>query len=40
VTLSTYTHLMPADDDVARGVFDAAVRDSADSSRTEGAANG
>ena len=34
VTLSTYAHLMPADDDVARGVLDDAFADSADFSRT------
>jgi integrase len=37
VTLSTYAHLMPTDDDVARGVLDEAF---ADSSRTEEAVSG
>jgi len=36
-TLSTYAHVMPADDDVARGVLDAAFTQTADSSRTEDA---
>jgi integrase len=40
VTLSTDAHLMPTDDDVARGVLDAAFAQAADSSRTEHAANG
>jgi integrase len=35
VTLSTYAHLMPADDDVARGVLDAAFTRSADSWRSQ-----
>ena len=35
VTLSTCAHLMPTDDDVARGVLDAAFTRSADFSRTE-----
>lgn len=39
VTLSTYAHLMPADEDVARGVLDAVFADSADFSRTEGIVN-
>jgi integrase len=37
VTLTTYAHLMPTDDDVARGVLDDAF---ADSSRTSAVANG
>ncbi len=36
VTLSTYAHLMPTDDKVARGVLDAAFSESADLSRTTG----
>ena len=39
VTLSTYAHLMPADDDVARGVLDTAFTQSADYSRTGDAAS-
>jgi hypothetical protein len=35
VTTSTYAHLMPADDDVARGVLDPAFAETADSSRPE-----
>jgi integrase len=38
ITLSTYAHLMPADDDVARGVLDEAFTRPADLARTEGAA--
>jgi integrase len=37
-TLSTYAHLMPADEEVARGVLDAAFAQTADYSRTERAA--
>jgi integrase len=39
VTLSTYAHVMPADEEVARGVLDAALTRSADSLRTEGVAD-
>jgi integrase len=34
ITLATYAHLMPADEDVARGVLDAALAPPADISRT------
>jgi integrase len=34
ITLTTYAHLMPTDEDVARAVLDAAFTDSADFSRT------
>jgi integrase len=34
VTLSTYSHLMPADEDVARAVLDAALAPDADQART------
>jgi integrase len=40
VTLTTYAHLMPTDDDVARGVLDTAFKTPADSSRTEGVVSG
>ena len=36
VTLSTYAHLMPADEEVARGILDAALAPPADISRTTG----
>jgi integrase len=35
ITLSTYAHLMPADEDVARRVLDAALSPIADQSRTD-----
>jgi integrase len=34
VTLNTYAHLMPADEDVARAVLDAALASPADITRT------
>jgi integrase len=40
VTLSTYAHLMPADEDVARAVLDAALASPADISRTSEAGQG
>jgi integrase len=40
VTLTTYAHLMPADDEVARGVLDAAFATPADFSRTEAGIRG
>jgi integrase len=39
VTLTTYAHLMPTDDDVGRAVLEAAFTSSADISRTEGVAS-
>ena len=36
ITLSTYAHLMPADEEVARGVLDAALAPPADTVRTTG----
>lgn len=38
ITLSTYAHLMPTDDEVARAVLEDAFASSADSSRTTGVA--
>ena len=40
VTLTTYAHLMPADEEVARAVLDAALTPSADQARTTGAVSG
>lgn len=35
ITLTTYAHLMPADEEVARGVLDAALAPPADTVRTD-----
>jgi integrase len=37
ITLGTYAHLMPADEDVARAVLDAALAPPADAVRTAAA---
>lgn len=40
ITLRTYAHLFPGDEDRTRNVLDAALSPLADSSRTEAASNG
>ena len=40
ITLTTYAHLMPADEDVARAVLDAALEGHADQARTTDAVSG